>query len=208
MVLEDDNSRYKNKKEKLLESDDSLCCCEYTNVHGERAHLFGLFCDCAELDDAVDRLVGGQRVPDKRCEAILEVVEDRLRLPWPRGAKKLPLDIISAWILVPVLFNLASNSWISQVLVHGVVLPLLIFCKYKTCLRSYRPQTKFFLMWSLATFSFLFYIYEFHVVGLVHWPKMISPLENLCLMGNYVFRVLFMFYMYHLSCMYGLLNDS
>jgi len=167
----------------VLEDNDPLCCCEYTNVQGERAHLCGLFCDCQELDDTFDRLISRTKVPEKRCEAILEVIEDRLRLPWPRGAIKLPIDRITPWVAVPGLFIFASQSWVTQVLVHGMVLPLLIFCKYQTCLRSYRPQTKFFAMWSLATFAFLFYIYQFHVVGILHWPKTVSPIENLCLMG-------------------------
>ena len=94
---------------------------------------------------------------------------------------------ITPWVAVPGLFILASQSWMTQVLVHGMVLPLLIFCKYQTCLRSYRPQTKFFAMWSMATFAFLFYIYQFHVVGILHWPKAVSPMENLCLMGNFFF---------------------
>lgn len=170
MLLEDDN--------------DPLCCCEYTNVHGERAHLLGLFCDCSELDDTFDRFISGKTLPNQRFEAIATVVEDRIRLPWPKGAKKVPFDLVSAWIIVPSLFALASFSWLSQVVVHGLVLPLLIFCKYQTCLRSYRPQTKFFAMWSLATFATLVYIYQYHVVGILHWPKTVSPLENLCLVGE------------------------
>ena len=100
---------------------------------------------------------------------------------------------ITPWVAVPGLFILASQSWMTQVLVHGMVLPLLIFCKYQTCLRSYRPQTKFFAMWSLATFAFLFYIYQFHVVGILHWPKTVSPIENLCLMGNFFSSPLFLY---------------
>ena len=94
---------------------------------------------------------------------------------------------ITPWVAVPGLFILASQSWMTQVLVHGMVLPLLIFCKYQTCLRSYRPQTKFFAMWSLATFAFLFYIYQFHVVGILYWPKTVSPIENLILIGKYFY---------------------
>lgn len=96
---------------------------------------------------------------------------------------------ITPWLAVPGLFIFASQSWLTQVLVHGMVLPLLIFCKYQTCLRSYRPQTKFFAMWSLATFAFLFYIYQFHIVGILYWPKTVSPVENLILIGkdNFIF---------------------
>ena len=45
---------------------DPLCCCEYKNLDGQRAHLCGLFCDCAELDDAVDRLISGHKMPENR----------------------------------------------------------------------------------------------------------------------------------------------
>ena len=41
---------------------DPLCCCEYNNVHGERAHLCGLLCDCAELDDAFDKAFKGNEI--------------------------------------------------------------------------------------------------------------------------------------------------
>ena len=88
---------------------DPLCCCEYQNSHGERAHLLGLFCDCAELDDAVDKLISGVKIPSNRLSTILEVLEDRLRLPWPRGALKLPMDKISPWILVPMLFQIGKK---------------------------------------------------------------------------------------------------
>ena len=94
---------------------------------------------------------------------------------------------VTPLVLVPGMFIFASQSWLTQVLVHGMVLPLLIFCKYQTCLRSYRPQTKFFAMWSLATFAFLFYIYQFHVVGILYWPKTVSPIENLILIGKYLY---------------------
>ncbi len=30
--------------------EDPLCCCEYRNRRGERAHLLGLCCDCEEVD--------------------------------------------------------------------------------------------------------------------------------------------------------------
>ena len=44
---------------KIDQDPDPLCCCEYQNVHGERSHLCGLFCDCSELDDTVDKLFSG-----------------------------------------------------------------------------------------------------------------------------------------------------
>ena len=58
-------------------SSDDLCCCEYINSQGERSHLMGLFCDCAELDDAVDRFFKGLSIPSSRPHEIMSVVEDR-----------------------------------------------------------------------------------------------------------------------------------
>ena len=37
-------------KTKAMEDPDPLCCCEYQNTHGERAHLLGLFCDCEQIN--------------------------------------------------------------------------------------------------------------------------------------------------------------
>ena len=62
------------------EVDDPLCCCEYINSKGERSHLLALFCDCAEVDDMVDRLVKGLPVPNSRNEEIMAAIEDRYRV--------------------------------------------------------------------------------------------------------------------------------
>jgi hypothetical protein len=35
---------------KNREFEDPLCCCEYRNRRGERAHVLGLCCDCEDLD--------------------------------------------------------------------------------------------------------------------------------------------------------------
>ena len=58
-------------------AEQPLCCCEYINSRGERAHLFGLFCDCTEVDDFVDRVVKGLPVSTTRNEEILATLEDR-----------------------------------------------------------------------------------------------------------------------------------
>lgn len=40
---------------KVLEEEETLCCCEYVNIHGERSHVAACCCDCEDLDDACDR---------------------------------------------------------------------------------------------------------------------------------------------------------
>lgn len=67
---------YGDHKEDGISVED-LCCCEYINSHGQRSHLMALFCDCAELDDAVDRLFKGLTVPSSRSHEIMSTIEDR-----------------------------------------------------------------------------------------------------------------------------------
>ena len=55
------------------EDEDGLCCCEFvSSSSGERRHLLQLCCDCAEVDDAVDRFVSGRGVPDGRAEKVID----------------------------------------------------------------------------------------------------------------------------------------
>lgn len=37
------------------EEEETLCCCEYVNRHGERSHVAACCCDCEDLDDACER---------------------------------------------------------------------------------------------------------------------------------------------------------
>ena len=69
------NDKHNHKDDSI--SGEDLCCCEYINSHGERSHLMALFCDCAELDDAVDRFFKGVAIPSSRSEEIMTTIEDR-----------------------------------------------------------------------------------------------------------------------------------
>jgi hypothetical protein len=54
-----------------------LCCCEYINESGEKSHLCGLLCDCAEVDDAFDRLIRGEKWHQKQLKNICSTIHDR-----------------------------------------------------------------------------------------------------------------------------------
>jgi len=75
------NDKNRNNFKKYQEdggiSAEDLCCCEYINSNGERSHLMALFCDCSELDDAVDRLFKGLKIPSSRPNEIMSIIEDR-----------------------------------------------------------------------------------------------------------------------------------
>lgn len=161
--------------------DDVLCCCEYLNENGERSHLLGLLCDCSEVDDAFDRFIRGDKWHQTQLRNICSVLHDRCRIPWRGGARKIPLDIISPWILVPSLLYLSSWNFWTFLFTHLLVWPTLFWLIYRTCLKEFNPKTKFFYSWSLATTANLLWVYEYQVVGFLSLPKIVSPVENGCL---------------------------
>ena len=74
--FQNDNASHNHKDDETTPGEE-LCCCEYVNSHGQRSHLMALFCDCAELDDAVDRLFKGASIPSTRSNEIMNTIEDR-----------------------------------------------------------------------------------------------------------------------------------
>jgi len=128
--------------------------------------------------------MGGLPVPNTRNEEILATLEDRFRIPWKGGARRVPLDVALPWLLVPLNLWLSSLSLTWLLVVHGAIMPLMVYLTYRLCLRSHlRPQTKFFASWSAATTFCLFLIYQYQVVGFGRMPKIVSPWENLCLIS-------------------------
>ena len=74
--FQNDDASHNHKDDETIPGEE-LCCCEYVNSHGQRSHLMALFCDCAELDDAVDRLFKGASIPSTRSNEIMNTIEDR-----------------------------------------------------------------------------------------------------------------------------------
>ncbi|TRY78454.1 hypothetical protein TCAL_06153 [Tigriopus californicus] len=171
------------------EQSDPLCCCEYINANGQRSHVLGFLCDCAELDDTVDRLFAGQSVPKSKVLEIWNVLEDRSRVPWWRGAQPVPLDVVVPWILVPLGLWLAQWNVYVLVVVHALMLPSL-YIWYRLIWR-FKPHNRFYTSWSVATTCVLFYVYEFEVVGFIALPKTISFWENLVLIGSGLLAIFF-----------------
>ena len=95
----------------------------------------------------------------------------RLRIPWKGGARKVKLDLVLPWIIVPFNLWFCSINLACLLLIHGAIMPFTMYITYRFCLRSVRPQTKFFISWSLSTFFYLFCIYQYQIVGLMSLPK-------------------------------------
>ena len=160
---------------------DPLCCCEYFTKEGERSHLLALCCDCVALDEAVDSLVSGGGVKSHLVPEILDVAEERLRIPWRGGAVQVPLGKVLPLVLIPGLLWFASLHLVTALLTFLLFLPCLTWLSVRV-IAKHRPQTKFFLHCSYTTAAVLFYVYEVKCVG-TFWdlPKLISWWENLVL---------------------------
>ena len=59
------------------QDDSPLCCCEYYNRRGERAHVLACCCQCDELDGAGDRLLRGKPIGYDSIDSILVRVAAR-----------------------------------------------------------------------------------------------------------------------------------
>ena len=53
-------------------------------------------CDCEALDSAADSLVRGRGVERGRAEEIWRTLEDRCRLPWMGGARRVAPEVAAA----------------------------------------------------------------------------------------------------------------
>ena len=167
---------------------EPLCCCEYYNKEGERSHLLALCCDCVALDEAVDGLVSGAGVSPHLLPEILDVAEERLRVPWRGGAVPVPPGRCVPVLVVPGLLVLASLHQVTAVL--SLLLLLLGGLSVRLIVKV-RPNTKFFLYCSYTTAASLLYVYEVKCVG-TFWdlPKLISWWENLVLVVGMVLMFL------------------
>ncbi len=168
-----------------MESDSSpLCCCEYEDEKGGRNHVLGFLCDCDAFDDVADRLFDGRNVPDERYAQIWSTAEDRIRVPFPRGARKIPSFLFPPFFVI-VLLNASKFGLVAFTLSHLVAILAVLFFHRK--ILRFRPRTKFFAIWALSAFFFLFvYVYEIQIVGIFALPKTVSFFENAFLIGTLV----------------------
>jgi len=133
------------------EDNDPLCCCEYVNRRGDRAHCLACCCECDALDQAADSLFSGRRVGNDRIDEILADLDDRLRLPTPGGAWHLGLPRAVPWALLPPLLLLGSIS-ARTLLLAGLLLIPSIFWWHFRALRL-RRRSQFLLSWQLASLA-------------------------------------------------------
>lgn len=168
---------------------DALCFCEYDDMTGNRSHIMACCCDCEAVDNFCDKCLTCQSIPDETVERMFETIEDRCRLPWLSGAKRIPLDVAFPIILIPCGLLVATKGYLSTMFVF-VSFPVLLLAFYRNWSRRRRKtRTRLFYVWGLASVVQLYYVYITIVVGfreILLWETM--------LLTTLFFATLFAFY--------------
>ncbi|XP_019967519.2 palmitoyltransferase ZDHHC23-B isoform X2 [Paralichthys olivaceus] len=148
----------KKRANKVPEEDESLCCCEYVNRHGERSHIAACCCDCEDLDDVCDRFLKRESQKPESISQVTAVVTDRIRVPWLwGGARKVELSVIPPLILLPVLLHLAALHFLLGIVVLTALPGLVLWYYYVT--HRKKGRTLFFLSLALFSLAYMFYLF-------------------------------------------------
>lgn len=148
----------KKRANKALKEEETLCCCEYVNRHGERSHVAACCCDCEDLDDACDRFLKREPQKPESLSQVAAVVTDRIRVPWLwGGARKVDLSVIPPLILLPVLLHLAALHFLLG-MVTLTALPGLVLWYYYFTHRK-KGRTLFFLSLALFSLGYMYYLF-------------------------------------------------
>ncbi|KAJ8266964.1 hypothetical protein GJAV_G00136680 [Gymnothorax javanicus] len=120
------------------------------------------FCDCENLDQVFDRWLKGEAQKEGAISQVIAVVQDRLRVPWLYGAKRVELSVIPPLVLLPALLHLAALHLLLGVLVM-IGLPVLVLWYYYATHRR-KGHTLFFLSLALFSLGYMYYLFLTEVV--------------------------------------------
>ncbi|XP_043663014.1 palmitoyltransferase ZDHHC23 isoform X1 [Drosophila teissieri] len=163
-------------EESKREETGSLCCCEYVAEDSrQRSHILGCCCNCVDFDLVCTRLVTCRAIDRRNIDGMLIAFQDRLRLPWRGGAKRISPAAVAPAFIVPLMLGLATlNSKTAIVL----MLTLVGFTIWGMELaKRTATRTNFFLSWLVFSVFYMIIIFEFQVPLLE-----LAPEENYALM--------------------------
>eukprot|EP00900_Chrysochromulina_parva_P026897 jgi/Chrpa1/8841/Chrysochromulina_OHIO_Genome00021181-RA len=142
----------------------SLCCCEYRNRRGERAHILQCCCACDELDQAADRLFRGHLVGKDSIDEVLSEIDDRLRVPGLPvllggigGAWHIGVAGAAPWVVLPALLTVGAMSARGLLLASVALLPSLYYF-HRRMLRI-RRRSSLLMSWMLASIAYETLVY-------------------------------------------------
>lgn len=92
-------------------------------------------------------------------------IQDRLRIPWRGGARRISLDSAVPLLIFPASLYFAAQGFWPTILLFPLV-ALCLYCIHRT-VRKYRVATKFFYVWTLTSALLVFMIFQFLAVPML-----------------------------------------
>lgn len=138
--------------------DHPLCLCEYFNKENQRSHILMCCCNCEALDtfctsclccccEENDQDVA-KSIINKNIKDVFDDIQDRLRIPFPGGARQIDLDYFMTIVALFIFIKIGTHGFIFSIL-SIFILPLIIypifFMKRRTN-RTSTVKTGFFLI--------------------------------------------------------------
>lgn len=99
---------------------------------------------------------------DIEINVMVANIQDRLRVPWRGGARRISLDSAVPLLLFPATLYFTAQGFWPTILLFPLV-TLFLYYIHRT-VRKYRVATKFFYVWTLTSASFVFMIFQFLVI--------------------------------------------
>ncbi|XP_059173191.1 palmitoyltransferase ZDHHC23-like [Physella acuta] len=146
---------------------ESLCCCEYQNMHGEKSHVLASCCDCEALDETFDRIFKCEKVPDSTIDRLINTISDRCRIPscFGGGAVQLRPDVVAPVLIVPTCLCLATLHPVMTVVVF-LFMPLFVLTFHALWRRQKKNRrTYFFYYWGITSVISCYCVFQFFVVA-------------------------------------------
>lgn len=123
----------------------TLCCCEYIDRENQRFHILGCCCNCIDFDKACTHLITCQRVDASNKRNMLLTFQDRLRLPWRGGAKRISMEAVIPGAVYPLVLGLAA---LNEVTSYIMLVSIVVFLGYAhQYIKRNNIKTRFFFMW-------------------------------------------------------------
>lgn len=148
-------------------SSETLCCCEYQNMHGERSHVLSSCCDCEALDEMFDKIFKCERIPESTIDRLINTISDRCRLPscFGGGAVKLRPDVVTPVVVIPTCLCLATLHPI-MTLITFLFMPAFVLIFHALWRRRQRnTRTLFFYSWGITSVISSYLVFQFFVVA-------------------------------------------
>ncbi|KAK6172178.1 hypothetical protein SNE40_015897 [Patella caerulea] len=149
-----------------MAASETLCCCEYENMHGDRSHLLAFCCDCEAFDQTCDRLLTCRAVPTETLQRLWATIHDRCRIPWfsGKGAIQVKLDVIVPMIMVPACLSFGTLGYFATIAVL-MFMPIFMLTFYTIWRRQGHKRTPFFFVWGLTSVVFSFLVFSGFVIS-------------------------------------------